>query len=430
MTRCRVCVGVLALVAMLLAGFGDAASAVETDRRVNVSCGQTITQNTTLLGDVGPCPGDGIIIGADGIILNLNGHKVVGASDDSNNSVGVRLPGRTGTTVLNGTVSNFAAGVAILGGSGNKVADLVARDNIGQEFGDFGDGITIMSSQDNTVIHSVIRHNGPFDGIGVFGETSTGNRISKNRVVDNNTNFVLIIPKDFMGRPDFANCPCRIERQFSDDVGINLGFTGGGGSNRTIVSNNVVRDSGKSGITACSEKGNPCVSSDNVIIGNLVVHNGFGIPGQDFLIGGGGNGIRIVGFLEEVALPGRNFVSNNRVVDNYEEGIFVYSLQNRIIDNYAVGNDLTIDVPITDLRDITQDSGGGIPDCDANIWRRNTYGTAMPSCTTIGGRQIAGPSQGVSGAEPRAAASVSSGAGEFRLPGGLPFTPQRRLLTS
>lgn len=123
-------------------------------------------------------------------------------------------------------------------------------------------------------------------------------------------------------------------------------------------------------------------------------------------------------------------MGNNRVVDNFSEGIFVASLQNRIINSYAIGNDLSGGAPISDLRDQSATGVNGLPPCDANIWRGNTYGTAIPSCTTIGGRQITGPQQVVPGAAPRAAACVSNDPGEFQLPGGRPFTPHRRLLTS
>ena len=40
-----------------------------------LACGQTITQNTILENDVGPCQNHGIIIGADNITFNLNGRR-------------------------------------------------------------------------------------------------------------------------------------------------------------------------------------------------------------------------------------------------------------------------------------------------------------------------------------------------------------------
>ncbi|MDQ4068485.1 MAG: right-handed parallel beta-helix repeat-containing protein, partial [Actinomycetota bacterium] len=99
----------------------------------HVSCGQTITQNTVLDSDVGPCPagGNGIIIGADNIALDLNGHRVLGTPNVINDGAGIYILGRTGVTVRNGTIRDFDCGVAIEGGSGNTVTGIRAQDNIG-----------------------------------------------------------------------------------------------------------------------------------------------------------------------------------------------------------------------------------------------------------------------------------------------------------
>jgi hypothetical protein len=44
----------------------------------HVRCGDVITQDTTLDSDLLDCPGSGVVIGADGITLDLNGHVVDG----------------------------------------------------------------------------------------------------------------------------------------------------------------------------------------------------------------------------------------------------------------------------------------------------------------------------------------------------------------
>ena len=44
----------------------------------HVSCGDEITADTTLDSDLVDCPGNGIVIGADDITLDLNGHLVDG----------------------------------------------------------------------------------------------------------------------------------------------------------------------------------------------------------------------------------------------------------------------------------------------------------------------------------------------------------------
>ncbi|MDP9366755.1 MAG: hypothetical protein M3Q03_00525, partial [Chloroflexota bacterium] len=109
-------------------------------RAGRLSCGDVITKSTTLVADIGPCPADGITIGADNIRLNLNGHTISGTPGvGDGNAAGIRLPFRTGVTITGhpgnsgktGTVTGFDGGVFVNGGSGNTVENLVVRDNIG-----------------------------------------------------------------------------------------------------------------------------------------------------------------------------------------------------------------------------------------------------------------------------------------------------------
>ena len=60
-----------AVVALLLPGSGQALVS-------QVSCGATITTDTQLDSDLANCPSNGIVIGADNITLDLNGHTVSG----------------------------------------------------------------------------------------------------------------------------------------------------------------------------------------------------------------------------------------------------------------------------------------------------------------------------------------------------------------
>ena len=65
-------VALAATVAAVLALTGGEASAD------HVSCGDTITVDTTLDSDLVDCPNNGIVIGADDITLDLNGHTIDG----------------------------------------------------------------------------------------------------------------------------------------------------------------------------------------------------------------------------------------------------------------------------------------------------------------------------------------------------------------
>lgn len=101
---------------------------------VHVSCGQIITVDTKLANDLVDCPRHGIIIGADGITLDLNGHTIDGDATPIENcpqdepcDVGVvnsairngtpfNGPGFDHVTIQNGSVQEFAeVGVYVVG---------------------------------------------------------------------------------------------------------------------------------------------------------------------------------------------------------------------------------------------------------------------------------------------------------------------------
>src|SRR5918997_1337040 len=142
-----------AAVTTLLAGL---ALAVPAQAAV-LSCGQTITQSTTLENDLGPCPGHGVVIGADNITFDLNGHTIRGSV--GRDGAGVFVLNRTGVTVENGTVTAFDIGVAIDGGSANTVRGMTARDNIGALGSIGGDGIAILSSRGNQILGNATINN-------------------------------------------------------------------------------------------------------------------------------------------------------------------------------------------------------------------------------------------------------------------------------
>jgi hypothetical protein len=334
-----------------------------------VSCGQTITKNTTLTADVGPCATDGIIIGADNITLNLNGRRVFGNSDQgaSGEFAGIRLAGRTGVTVTGhrgksgktGTVSGFEAGVVIDGGSANTVQNVTARDNIGIDnarLAELGDGIIVFDSPANRILNNIVIHNGIFDGIGVLGSASDNSTIQGNTVEDTIGPSPLdpFVPGGPAGQGIIVN---------GADGATSGVITG------TKIEGNIIRRSGSAGIANINHV-------DGSILRNIVEGNGF--------TNTAGNGIGIqagMGFEGELAT--RILVQGNEVHGNGTDGIQVQrgALENRIIENDAADNNAR---PILfrgfDLRDLNTD-------CDANVWSGNIWGSGLffPECVTVGG---------------------------------------------
>src|SRR5258707_456893 len=84
------------------------------------NCGSTITTNTTLTADIGPCPGDGLIIGRSGITLDLNGHHIEGSGDGT----GINIGRMADIVIKNGTVFNFGVGLSASRAGTIKISDL------------------------------------------------------------------------------------------------------------------------------------------------------------------------------------------------------------------------------------------------------------------------------------------------------------------
>jgi hypothetical protein len=70
-----------------------------------VHCGATLTKSTTLTADLVHCPGTGLVIGADGITVNLAGHTISGTNAPG--SEGIANDGHAATRILAGRITDF-----------------------------------------------------------------------------------------------------------------------------------------------------------------------------------------------------------------------------------------------------------------------------------------------------------------------------------
>jgi parallel beta-helix repeat protein len=341
------------------------------------NCGITVTQNLTLADDIGPCPGDGVIIGADGVHLNLNGHTISGNFSHGGNSAGVRATGPQKLDISNGTITGFDAGVALITGGGNTVRGLTVANNVGNMANTFnstfGDGILMFSSGGNTVAGNVVAGNGPFDGIAMIGFGADNNLIQNNTVTDTpNAN-----------RPNFP--------------GLGLGITTnpflGFDRPRTVslygneVIGNVVSNNASAGISTVSNIG-------GVIRSNIAKHNGFGSP---FGFAYPGNGIGVTHLFR--ADPHTNtIVENNQAIGNAMDGIDISGLGNQILNNVADGNGGRFAGRFRfDLTDENRDpNNNNLRDCYADTWSGNRWGSGghSPACTGNGGSPLADGSSG------------------------------------
>jgi parallel beta-helix repeat protein len=170
----------------------------------HVSCGDTIRADTTLDADLVDCPNNGIVIGADGITLDMNGQLVDGDGTPFAGcrprreicDVGVLNDGRDGVTVRDGSVGEFGAGVLVGQARENRVvrvsssrneffgfviaesARSVVRDSSGSgNPAPEGDGIGLFGSRHIRVLDSSFRRN----ALGMHVEDSTHNVIKRNQ---------------------------------------------------------------------------------------------------------------------------------------------------------------------------------------------------------------------------------------------------------
>ena len=148
-----------------------------------VTCGQVITQDTKVDNDLTDCPGDGLVIGAPNIKLDLGGHVIDGVNNAAAAGIANRL-GFANVKIAHGTVQQFGSGVLLVNATGNKVAHLtVAHNTAGHR------GIVLQGSNGNK-----IEHNDVFDTFdGIHLSASDGNRIRHNDVHDNLASAIVLI---------------------------------------------------------------------------------------------------------------------------------------------------------------------------------------------------------------------------------------------
>ena len=130
------------------------------DAQPTISCGQVITQDTTLQHDLVDCPGNGLVIGADNITLNLNGHTIDGLTGGSGcgadclHGRGIdNTAGHDGVRIINGKVTDFERGVILVGAQRNVLKDLTVHANGTREI---FSPVTLIRSDHNTIEDSTM----------------------------------------------------------------------------------------------------------------------------------------------------------------------------------------------------------------------------------------------------------------------------------
>ena len=300
-TVSRISLAIFALVVAGLMGFGASEAPAS-----HVSCGDTITADTTLdsdldCGDLSGGAPPALTIGADSVTLDLNGHMVTASctSDCGGTVVIDDSGGYDRVRILNGRIrsSGVAAGVALVGADRSVLKGLSFDETL---FDLPGAGIVLAGSDRNKIKKITSSDLDP----AILLSDSNRNEISRSRLI---------------GEGGVTGSASAIELVDGSDrnriVGTQTFAESSGLSIEHSVGNRVTRSrlAGDAGIVA--------FLADRTIIWNNTLHGASGVPAllltsdNSRIRRNEANGIRISG--------DRNLVVRNDVPPLFDFGIFV-----------------------------------------------------------------------------------------------------------
>ena len=91
-----------------------------------LECGAEVTGDVTLEASLTGCT-TGLVVGADGVTIDLNGYAIKGVGAEAGS--GIEVDGRSGITIRNGSIRGFATGVDFRGTSDSTVEDMRVTDS-------------------------------------------------------------------------------------------------------------------------------------------------------------------------------------------------------------------------------------------------------------------------------------------------------------
>jgi parallel beta-helix repeat protein len=295
----------------------------------HVHCGDVITQDTTLDSDLIDCPVDGIVVGANDITLDLNGHSVEGSGTSlvgiANGDIYGEPEGHDGVTIRNGSVRDFSVGVGIAEVAGTVVRDLTVSNVVR----DRGAGIWALRSPGTRIQDNTIRRVG-------FGIDLGGSGAS------------LVVGNDVSGScvgihldDAFYNVVRRNDASGNSCVGI-------------VVVDSEANQFVRNTVTATGSEGLPgpgiavTDAHRNLFERNVLARNDVGIVVSDYSMANritrnslSANAVDGVAVIENSS---GNVLTGNVATDNGDDGLDIDASENIVMRNLANANgDLGID---------------------------------------------------------------------------------------
>jgi parallel beta-helix repeat protein len=232
-----------------------------------VECGEVLTESLRVANNLRDCPGDGLVVGAPGITIDLGGHRIDGVS--AVGSAGVdNSAGHDDVVIENGVLNEFEDGVRLEGASGNTVRLLRAGSVLGA-------GIHLVGSSGNFLLQNQLSES---DDFGIhFEPGSNDNVVSGNEVSGSQSSGLYIedsSANQFLSNVVWAN-DYGMEIFGSDHV-LKGNVAEANGDHGIVIDGSPTRDLVK-GNRSSGNDGNGIQvfgGSDNLLVGNTAHENG------------------------------------------------------------------------------------------------------------------------------------------------------------
>jgi large repetitive protein len=344
-----------------------------------VQCGDVITQDTKLGSDLTDCPGNGIVIGADNIELDLNGHTIdgdaaLGCTDEYACDYGVdNTAGHSGVEIEDGSIQEFATAIFVLGANDNRVRDISSSHNV------LG-GLLMIGSTGSRIERNSISANGlTTDQAGLIVFDSGDLRIERNSVVGNGdigmfligVNDTRVKRNSVSGNPEagviLEGSGNELSRNRVFENGDNIAVVG----DDNVITRNEVDDA--LGFPDDSEGG----------VGILLIHGDRNLLEDNDVDGAASYGLRVTAFDETTDPAADNVIRKNDVEHAQLDGI--------LIDETAPGSLVERNV-VSDAGDDGIDVESSATTLTRNRAKRNgDYGIeAVPGVIDGGGNRAFG----------------------------------------
>ncbi len=149
----------------------------------NPACGQVVEGLVELNSDLN-CIGDGLIVGADGTTIRLNGHTIRGTGPDSS-KVGISVGSEAGVRIEGkGTIEQFQAGILTSGAKGTSISLVTLREN---QIAVFSNGMEDLQAIQNKMTQN---------SIGLASHSSNGLELTKNVISGNQLAGIKFVTTD------------------------------------------------------------------------------------------------------------------------------------------------------------------------------------------------------------------------------------------